>query len=79
MSALLVNQEVNFNMLKEILHLTDGNLASHLKPLEENKYIKVSKGFIGRKTNTIYSITRLGEKMFKEHVSALEEMIKNMD
>jgi DNA-binding HxlR family transcriptional regulator len=76
MSALLVNDEVNFNELKELLEITDGNLASHLKALEENKIIEVDKGFIGRKTNTTYSVTKNGEKEFKMHIAALEKMIK---
>ena len=75
MSALMVNTEVNFNELKELLNITDGNLASHLKTLEESMFVKVQKGFIGRKTNTTYSITRSGEKAFKIHLTALEKMI----
>lgn len=78
MSALMVNDEVNFNDLKELLDITDGNLASHLKALEENDFIKVEKGFIGRKTNTTYKITRAGEKSFKAHLSALEKMIRSI-
>lgn len=76
MSVLMVNEEVSFNDLKEVLEVTDGNLASHLSTLEENTYIKVHKGFIGRKTNTTYSITKTGEKAFKGHLAALEAMIK---
>ncbi|MBX3254342.1 MAG: transcriptional regulator [Chitinophagaceae bacterium] len=79
MSSLMVNEEVNFNQLKEIVEVTDGNLASHLKTLEENGYIKVQKGFIGRKTNTTYSVTRAGEKAFKVHLDALEEMIRSLE
>ncbi len=79
MSALLVNDEVNFNDLKELIQVTDGNLASHLKTLEENKYVKVHKGFVGRKTNTTYSVTKAGEKAFKEHLDALERMIKSLE
>jgi len=78
MSALMVNEDVNFNFLKQLLGVTDGNLASHIKPLEENKYIKVNKSFIGKKTNTTYTITKLGEKAFREHLTALEEMIKGL-
>lgn len=78
MSALLVNEEVNFNQLKELIQVTDGNLASHLKTLEESAYIKVKKGFIGRKTNTTYTVTKTGEKAFKLHLEALEQMIKNI-
>lgn len=77
MSALMVNEEVNFNDLKELLDITDGNLASHLKNLEENEVIKVEKGFVGRKTNTTYSVTKTGEKAFKAHLDALEKMIRS--
>lgn len=78
MSALMVNDEVNFNELKELIDATDGNLASHLKTLEENQYVKVEKGFIGRKTNTVYTITRAGEKAFRQHIDALEKMIRSI-
>lgn len=77
MSALMVNEEINFNDLKEVLQVTDGNLASHLKSLEETGYIKVHKGFVGRKTNTTYSATKTGEKAFKMHLEALEKMIRS--
>jgi DNA-binding MarR family transcriptional regulator len=78
MSILVVNEEVSFNDLKKMMEVTDGNLASHLIHLEENGYIKVHKGFIGRKTNTTYSITKAGEKAFKEHIEALENMIRGV-
>ena len=78
MSTLMVNEQISFNDLKEMLDVTDGNLASHLVNLEDNGYIKVHKGFIGRKTNTTYSITRAGEKAFRDHLTALENMIKGM-
>ncbi|HEX6914467.1 MAG TPA: transcriptional regulator [Chitinophagaceae bacterium] len=77
MSALMVNEEVNFTDLKELMQVTDGNLASHLKSLEENEYVRVQKGFIGRKTNTTYSVTKAGEKAFRQHLDALEKMIKS--
>ena len=78
MSAVLVNEDANFNDLKELIQVTDGNLASHLKTLEDNQYIKVRKGFIGRKTNTTYVVTKAGEKAFKAHLEALEQMIRNI-
>jgi DNA-binding MarR family transcriptional regulator len=77
MSALMVNDEVNFNDLKQLLQITDGNLASHLKGLEESGFVKVQKGFIGRKTNTTYMATKAGEKAFKQHIEALEQMIRS--
>lgn len=78
MSALMVNESLNFNDLKQLIDATDGNLATHLKTLEDNKYIKVQKGFIGRKTNTTYSITKPGEKAFRSHLDALEQIIRNV-
>ena len=78
MSILMVNEEMSFNDLKQMLEVTDGNLATHLVNLEENGFIKVHKGFIGKKTNTTYSVTKTGEKAFNDHITALETMIKGV-
>lgn len=78
MSALMVNEDLNFNDLKALIDVTDGNLATHLKTLEESNYVKVHKGFIGRKTNTTYSVTATGEKAFRAHLDALEKIIKGL-
>lgn len=75
MSALMVNRYVDFNTLKELIGATDGNLASHLKVLEKEDYIRVRKEFVGRKPNTKYYITKLGELEFKKHINALEQLI----
>jgi DNA-binding HxlR family transcriptional regulator len=76
MSVLSVNDSYDFNSLKETLGVTDGNLASHLKALEENQLIRVNKQFIGRKPNTSYSITETGAVLFRDHIKALEDLIK---
>ena len=75
MSVLMVNDSVDFKSLKDLLDLTDGNLASHIFSLEKSRYIKVNKTFIGRKPNTSYSVTAQGRKAFKEHLDALESLI----
>lgn len=77
MSILMVNEYADFNTLKELLNLTDGNLASHLKALEKIDYIKIDKSFINRKPNTKYSATSLGKKEFKIHIRALERILNN--
>lgn len=77
MSVLIINDSFDFNNLKETLGVTDGNLASHLKALEENNLIKVNKQFIGRKPNTRYCITETGAQLFRNHIKALEEIIKS--
>lgn len=77
MSALMVNDVLDFNALKELLGVTDGNLASHLKALEKHELILVSKRFIGRKPNTIYEATEYGRLAFKKHLAALEQLLGN--
>ncbi len=76
MSMLMVNDWVDFKTFKEMLELTDGRLASHIKSLEENKFIKVKKEFVGRKPLTSYSATAIGKKAFKDHLDGLEELLK---
>ncbi|MBP5457326.1 MAG: transcriptional regulator [Paludibacteraceae bacterium] len=77
MSVLMVNTEVDFTTLKSLLELTDGNLASHTKNLEELGYILSKKQFIGRKPNTTFAITEKGREAFTEHLNALEAFLKN--
>lgn len=77
MSALAVNQTLDFNSLKELLDVTDGNLASHLKALEHELFISVEKSFIGRKPNTKYRMSVKGKKAFDLHLKALENLINS--
>jgi len=76
MSILMVNDSADFSTIKELLELTDGNLASHIKALEGLDYIRSSKQFIDRKPNTNYMVTELGRHSFREHLNALENLIK---
>lgn len=77
MSALAVNDMLDFNALKEYLDVTDGNLASHLKALEKEEFIGIEKSFVGRKPNTKYFMTNEGKKAFDGHLKALEKLIKS--
>jgi DNA-binding PadR family transcriptional regulator len=76
MSVLMVNDHADFISLREMLEVTDGNLASHLRALEDYGYISAEKKFINRKPNTSYRITREGEESFRNHINALENLIK---
>ena len=71
----MVNDSIDFNNLKSLLQVTDGNLASHLKALEKAELIEVRKQFIGRKPNTQYLATKIGKIKFNEHLKALEKLI----
>jgi len=79
MSVLVVNDWVDFNGLKELLEVTDGNLASHLSALEKNDLIKVKKQFIGKKPKTSYRSTKTGKEAFRKHLDALEQLIKKQN
>lgn len=76
MSVLMVNDRVDFNTLKELLETTDGNLASHLKALEDKEMISMKKQFVGRKPRTSYKATEQGKALFQQHLDALEALIR---
>jgi DNA-binding MarR family transcriptional regulator len=76
MSVLMVNESADFSTLKELLGVTDGNLASHTKALELENYIAIEKQFIGKKPNTSYRTTKDGRKAFQDHIEALEKLIQ---
>lgn len=75
MSALIVNESLNFSSLKELLEVTDGNLATHLKFLEKYKYVESYKEFLNKKPNTSYSVTVIGHDAFVKHIKAIERML----
>lgn len=78
MSVLMVNESVDFSSLKQLIGLTDGNLASHTRALEEMGYISAEKKFVGRKPNTSYAVTQAGSQAFKAHLQALEDLLKSV-
>ncbi|MCH2022897.1 MAG: transcriptional regulator [Saprospiraceae bacterium] len=76
MSILMVNEWVEFKTLKELLKVTDGNLASHLGALEKKHLIEINKEFVGKKPRTTYKTTLEGKVLFNKHLEALEALIK---
>ncbi|MFY1046810.1 winged helix-turn-helix domain-containing protein [Chryseobacterium sp. GP-SGM7] len=75
MSVLMVNDWVDFSEMKNLLEITDGNLASHSNALEKANYIEVKKEFVGKKPKTSYRVTQNGRTAFTEHLNALEKLI----
>ena len=78
MSVLVVNEWVEYKQLKNLLDLTDGNLASHISALEKKEFLEVRKSFIGKKPNTAYRVTKFGKESFEKHIDALEKLIKGI-
>ena len=77
MSILVVNDWVEFNELKKLLEVTDGNLASHISALDKKGFIETRKKFVGKKPNTSFKVTENGRSAFQQHIRALEELLKN--
>src|SRR5512134_2625461 len=74
--ALEPDTEVDFSYLRNLLDVTDGNLGAHLRKLEEAGFIAVNKTFVERKPRTYVTATAQGREIFREHVAALEEILK---
>ena len=82
MSSLMsldAEEKVDFTYLKNLLALTDGNLGAHLNKLEAAGYIKIEKIFVGKKPKTFICLTGKGRDAFKEHVLALDKIIKGIN
>ena len=77
LSVLAAGDSSDFNALKELLDITDGNLATHIKALEREKYLHVTKSFVDRKPNTRYKITERGRTAFKRHIEAMADVVRH--
>ena len=75
MSILCVNSWVSYRDIKNLLDVTDGNLASHINALEKINFLEIKKQFIGKKPLTTYKVTFEGKKAFKKHIDGLEKML----
>src|SRR5512138_3591432 len=74
--ALEPGGEVDFTYLRDLLELTDGNLGGHLRKLEDAGYIAIVKTFVERKPRTFVGATEEGRRVFRQHVAALESILK---
>ena len=77
MSALAVNESLDFTSLRDFLDVTDGNLATHIKKLEKLSFVASEKSFVDNKPNTTYYRTKKGKKAFDDHLRVLERIIKS--
>jgi DNA-binding MarR family transcriptional regulator len=75
-ATLINNEELPFKVLKEQLELTDGNLSSHLKKLEEVEYVSIEKFFEGKRPKTVVKVTEIGKKAFKIYIKQLKDFIE---
>lgn len=76
MSFLMTANRASFPELKKQLSLSDGNLSTHLRKLEDSGYLIVDKQFIDRKPSTIVSLTTEGKTAFSEYLLELTAMVQ---
>jgi DNA-binding MarR family transcriptional regulator len=76
LDALQEGESVEFTFLRDLLELTDGNLGAHLRKLEDADYVEIEKTFVQRKPRTFISLRPHGRRAYREHVKALESIIK---
>ena len=79
LTVLSVCQKADFMFLQRTTGLTKGNLSGHLKRLEDEGMVKVSKGFSGRTPQTVASLSDEGRARVTRHWSALEELKRQSD
>jgi DNA-binding MarR family transcriptional regulator len=76
--SLLITAEIaEFTYIKEALGLTDGNLSTHLKKLDEAGFVAIDKKFVNNKPKTAVRLTEKGANAFREYVAFLENIIKH--
>ena len=77
-SALAANESLTFNDLKNLMHITDGNLSVHARKLEDAGYISCDKSFDGRVPKTEYRLTAAGRRAIEGYLNHMESLIKQM-
>ena len=75
LNALGEESQMEFGALRDLLEVTDGNLATHLRKLEDAGYVRITKTFVGRRPRTYVAITPTGRAAFAQHVQALQEIL----
>lgn len=76
MSALAASPELPFTELRDLLQMTDGNLTSHVRTLQEAGYVAVAKSFQNNRPLTTLTLTAAGEKAFRNYVALLAEIVE---
>ena len=76
MSALAATPELSFTELKNALEMTDGNLTTHIRILQEEGFISVAKSYQNNRPLTTCSLTKAGRKAFADYIDLLEKIVR---
>ena len=75
MSALAATPELSFTELRDALTMTDGNLTTHIRILQEEGFISVAKSYQNNRSLTTCSLTKAGRKAFAGYIDLLEKIV----
>jgi DNA-binding MarR family transcriptional regulator len=76
MSMLAATPELSFTEMRDSLSMTDGNLTTHIRTLQEAGYISITKSFQNNRPLTTCSLTGAGKKAFTNYINLLEKIIQ---
>ena len=76
MSMLAASPELSFTELREALGMTDGNLTTHIRTLQQTGYLSVTKSFQNNRPLTTCALTAAGRKAFTHYINLLEQIIR---
>jgi DNA-binding MarR family transcriptional regulator len=76
MSMLAASPELSFTALRDTLEMTDGNLTTHVRTLQEAGYVSITKSYRNRRPLTTVSLTAAGRQAFEHYVALLERIVK---
>jgi len=76
MSMLAASPRLSFTEMRDTLHMTDGNLTTHIRTLQEAGYVSVTKSFQNNRPLTTCSLTASGKKAFTNYINLLEKIVQ---
>jgi DNA-binding MarR family transcriptional regulator len=76
MSMLAASPELSFTELRDTLEMTDGNLTTHMRTLQESGYVSIAKSYRNRRPLTTVSLTPTGRQAFANYIALLERIVK---
>jgi DNA-binding MarR family transcriptional regulator len=76
MSMLAASADLSFTELRDALGMTDGNLTTHIRTLQEAGYVSVTKSFHNHRPLTTCSLTRAGRRAFGGYINLLEQIVR---
>lgn len=76
MSALAAAPELAFTELRDLLDMTDGNLTTHVRTLQQEGFVSVAKSYQNNRPLTSCALTAAGRKAFAQYIDLLDQIVR---